>query len=346
MRYRRIGRSDVEVSEVGFGCGDTAGIMIRAEPAEQRRAVARAVELGVTYFDTGPSYGKGASEANLGRVLKELGVRPLIATKVDVMPHQLDDLAAAIVRNTERSLARLGVDYVDVLQVHNAPTNVRRPPGVYGFEQMWVEDYLRPGGALEGLERVRRQGKARLVGFTAESMDHEAVARLLDCVAVDIIGLPFHLLNPTAGVAKPDGLEVSRDFHQLIDRAQRMGVGVASFGPLGLGVLSDAALAGQPRHPIGGGPIYADTARYERDLARGRQLAFLSRPGRSLAQAAVQFVLKQRGVSTAIGGFSSVDHLEEIVASQHAADLLEAEWHRLTMLWETNFGEQSTAVAG
>jgi hypothetical protein len=70
MRYRRIGRGDVQVSELGFGCGDTAGIMIRAEPAEQRRAIARAVELGVTYFDTGPSYGKGLSETNLDRVLR------------------------------------------------------------------------------------------------------------------------------------------------------------------------------------------------------------------------------------------------------------------------------------
>ena len=72
MERRRFGRTGLEVSALGFGGGNVGGLMVRGTPAEQERAVARAVELGINYFDTAPSYGDGESELNLGRVLKVL----------------------------------------------------------------------------------------------------------------------------------------------------------------------------------------------------------------------------------------------------------------------------------
>ena len=64
MRYRPLGNTGLQVSEIGFGCGNVGGLMIRGEHADQVKAVARAVELGINYFDTAPSYGDGQSEAN------------------------------------------------------------------------------------------------------------------------------------------------------------------------------------------------------------------------------------------------------------------------------------------
>jgi L-glyceraldehyde 3-phosphate reductase len=337
MRYRRLGASGLRVSEIGFGCGDTAGILVRAEPSTRRRAVERALELGINYFDTGPSYGKGISETRLGVTLRELGVRPIIATKVDLMPHQLDDIAGAVVSSCEESLRRLQVDVIDVLQVHNAPTFVRRPPGVHGFEQLWIEDYLRPGGALEGLERLRRQGKVLVVGCTAESADAEAVLRLIREPGFGALGLNYHLLNPSAGLPVPPGLRLPRDFRQLVDAAAALGVGVVTFSPLAMGALSDGALAGEPRHPTGGGPAYADSARFARDVARASRFAFLAHPGsRSLAQAATRFALEQPGISTVVGGFSAIEHLEEAVACSDAEPLSPSDLARMEMVWRAN----------
>jgi aryl-alcohol dehydrogenase-like predicted oxidoreductase len=256
------------------------------------------------------------------------------------MHDQLDDIASAVVASAEASLRRLNLDYIDVLQVHNAPTNQRRRPGIHGFEQMWVEDYLRPNGALEGLERLRRQGKVDVIGFTAESTDHEAVTRLLAERRFGMLGLPYNLLNPTAGTPAPEGLSVTRDYHQLIDAARAWGAGVAVFAPVAFGVLSDHAVAGGARHPMGGGPLYADTARYARDLGRASRLAFLSHPGhQTLAQAANRFVLMQPGVSTAVGGFSCVAHLEEAAACSGSGPLSPKEMARVVMVWGANFGE-------
>ena len=67
MEYRVLGSTGLEVSQIGFGCGNVGGLMIRGQPEERVRAVARAMELGVNYFATAPSYANGVSETNLGQ---------------------------------------------------------------------------------------------------------------------------------------------------------------------------------------------------------------------------------------------------------------------------------------
>ncbi|MDQ3811060.1 MAG: aldo/keto reductase, partial [Chloroflexota bacterium] len=73
MEQRDLGRTGLKVSALGFGCGAVGGLMVLGEADEQRRAVGRALDAGITYFDTAPSYGDGRSEVNLGRVMSELG---------------------------------------------------------------------------------------------------------------------------------------------------------------------------------------------------------------------------------------------------------------------------------
>src|SRR6185312_11065909 len=97
MEMRTFGRTGLQVSTLGFGCGAVGGLMVRGEPADQRRAVARAIELGINYFDTAPQYGDGASERNLGRVLHELTTTAdiLVGTKIRVQRGDYDRLAEA-----------------------------------------------------------------------------------------------------------------------------------------------------------------------------------------------------------------------------------------------------------
>jgi aryl-alcohol dehydrogenase-like predicted oxidoreductase len=129
MEQRSLGRTGLRVSALGFGCGDVGGLIVKGTPAERERAVARAVEAGINYFDTASSYGGGESERNLGRTLKAVGVRPYVGTKFRLDPAEAD-VAGAIARSLEASLARLGMDRVDLLQLHNLIpewTGRRRP---------------------------------------------------------------------------------------------------------------------------------------------------------------------------------------------------------------------------
>src|SRR6267143_6957505 len=110
MQNRRLGRTDIQVSEIGFGCGPTAGLMVYCTPAEQAAAVGRAFQLGITYFDTAPIYGEFVSEENLGRALQSAGIQPHIATKVALELPDLQDIGAATRKSVEDSLRRLRVD--------------------------------------------------------------------------------------------------------------------------------------------------------------------------------------------------------------------------------------------
>lgn len=339
MQYRQVGTTGVKLSEVGFGCGGTAGLMVRGTPEEQRAAAERAIELGINYFDNAPDYGDRVAETNLGRVIREMGVRPYITTKVEVRNDNLDDIAGHVVRSTDESLKCLGVDYVDFLQIHNGP--VANKPDLPGraYNILWVEDFLRPGGALEGLERVKRQGKARFIGFIVRGNDIGPVRQLLDTGVFQLVNVQYHLLNPTPGQAPPPGMQVDSDWGQVINHAQAAGTGVAIYSPLANGFLNDNIAGGGNPHPLAGGRS-RDSAAYQASVARAHALQrFLSIPGRqSLAQAAYRFILQHPGVTSVLGGFSEIPHIEELTAAAGAGPLTEQEMARIDMVWRGNFG--------
>jgi len=338
VEYRQIGKTELRVSEIGFGCGGNAGLMVRGSPEEQRQVVARAIELGINYFDNAPDYGNGLAEENLGRVLKDLKVRPVVTSKVEVRHADLGDIAGHVVRSTEESLKRLGVDYLDILQIHNGPAP--SPPKLEGrsYTQLWIEDYLRPGGALEGLQRVGRDGKTRYLGFICRGNDAYQVRQLVDTHMFQMINVPYTLLNPTAGRAKPLGLEVDRDFGGVIDYAYTHGVGTAIYSPLVGGFLTDHVVSGGARHPLAG-PRDSSSEAYQRSLEMARALSFLRCEGiHTLTQAAIRFILMHHGVTAVLGGFSAMSHLEEIVHVSGAGPLAPELMARVEMVWRANFG--------
>ncbi len=120
MEKRRFGRTGLDVSLLGFGCGAVGGLMIKGTVADQERAVGRALELGINYFDTAQMYGDGESERNLGRVLKSLKPDVYVGTKVRLPPTETDQIGAAIAASLDASLTRLQRDTVDLFQFHNA----------------------------------------------------------------------------------------------------------------------------------------------------------------------------------------------------------------------------------
>ena len=340
MLYREIGNTGVRISEIGFGTGDNAGLMVKGEPKVQIRAVERALEAGINYFDTSPDYGKGVAETNVGIAMKEIGFRPVLTTKVEIMPDELDHVADAVVESVEESLRRLDVDFVDIVQIHNPPGLVTDTT-VHGWIHLGLDDYLGPGGALEGLERVRRAGKTRLLGFANEDAHPEAVYTLLETREFQMLNVWYDLLNPTAGLPKPDGLEIQHDYGQFLNRARELGVGTAVMRPLAGGVLTDHAVGGGGRHALAGGGLTRDADMYQAMVERARPFAFLARPDQTLSEAAYRFILGHDGVTTVLGGFSELSHLEEAVGCAGAAPLSDEDMVRLEMVWRSNVGKWS-----
>src|SRR5882672_10737226 len=119
MQLRQFGRTGMQLSVLGFGCGAVGGFMVRGDAAEQERTVARAIAAGVNYFDTAVQYGNGESENNLGRVLQRLKPAEVaVGTKVRLPPDASGRIADAVTTSLDGSLSRLGLDRVDIFHLH------------------------------------------------------------------------------------------------------------------------------------------------------------------------------------------------------------------------------------
>ena len=326
MEQRVLGRTGLRVSALGFGCGDVGGLIVRGTPAERERAVACAVEAGINYFDTASSYGSGESERNLGQTLKAIGVRPYVGTKFRLDPAETD-LAAAIARSLEASLQRLGLDSVDLFQLHNlivAPDGAPAPGR--GLPARRVLDEVVPA-----LAALRRQGKIRFAGITALG-DTGAVHTVLDAGVIDTAQVCLNLLNPSAAVAVSTGFP-AQDFGRLLDRARNQGVGVINIRVLAAGAVSGVTqrhvLAMPSVTPIASGPDYAA------DVERAQQLRPLVDKGYAddLVEASIRFSLTSDAVSTVLVGYSTLEHLDKAIAAVErgplpapAVDLLNSLW--------------------
>jgi aryl-alcohol dehydrogenase-like predicted oxidoreductase len=303
MDQRDLGMTGLRVSALGFGCGAIGGLFVKGTADEQHRAFDEAVAGGITYFDTAPGYGDGASETNLGRVLDETGSPVVVGTKVRLAPGELTDAAGAIRRSLEASLRRLRRERVDLIQLHNR-VGARRDDA---SGQLSVEDVLGP--VLDGLREVQIAGLANHLGFTGLG-ETDAVARVLASGGFATMQSYFNVLNPSAGWAgrAPSG---SQDFDGLIDRAAAADVGVIVIRPLAAG-----AVGGEPgRHPNAGNPGSALVAGgdYAADLQRALVLVHLaSELGLDgPIELALRFALAKPGVSTALVGFSDLAQLRD-----------------------------------
>ena len=156
MRVRRLGKSNLEVSEIGFGAWAVGGSWGPTDDAVSLEAMHAAVDAGVTFFDTADSYGDGRSERLIGRLLRERDERLVVATKFgravppDLANFNYDQLRVWL----ERSRENLGVDAVDLVQLHCPPWEAYYTPAVF-----------------DACDRLVDEGLARAYGVSVEKVE-------------------------------------------------------------------------------------------------------------------------------------------------------------------------------
>ena len=331
MQYRMLGNTGLRVSEIGFGCGNVGGLMVRGSHDQQISSVRHALALGINYFDTARAYGEGQSETNLGRVLDEIGEEVILSTKIRLESDALQDIAAATASEVEQGLARLGRGSVDLIQLHTRLVE-KRDPGRFA---MTPDEVLGPGGVIEAFKRLRDQGRVGFFGFTGLG-DVEALHALVDSGEFHSFQAYYNLLNPSAGQAVPEGFS-ALDYRRIIDRAAAGGMGVVVIRVLAAGVLSAVPESGggSSREPLSAG------SDYERDVARAHKLSFLKDHGlESLPRAAIRFAFMKPEVSTVLVGFSNNAQIDEAAACSGAGPLPEAAMAALREVWERDFGDR------
>ncbi len=322
MKYVPLGSTGIAVSAVSFGAGPVSGLLTGDAVDRQRAVLAKAVELGVNWFDTAATYGNGKSELGLGASLAGLkSDRPLhIATKVRVQSSQ-PDLRAFTVASIRESLERLRQPRVSVVQIHNSITWNRddQPTSIT------PDDVLGPRGVLEGLQDARDAGWVDHFGLTGIG-DADALRVVMQSREFATIQAPLHLLNPSALRETPPEL-CDPDYGGFLQTAHEVGMAIFAIRVFAAGAL----LGAEPSAHTFQTPFFPLDL-YRRDQQRVRRL--LARLGSwdDLRGLSLRYVLSQPEVTSAIVGFGLPDHVADAVRSADEAPLSPAELARVEAL--------------
>ena len=300
MDYVRLGRSGLEISRLCLGCM-TYGVPGRGshpwtlDEEQSRPFIKRALELGITFFDTANVYSDGTSEEIVGRALKDFARRDevVIATKVHGRmrpgPNGAGLSRLAIMTEIDNSLRRLGTDYVDLYQIHR-----------------W--DYATPiEETLEALHDVVRTGKARYIG--ASSMYAWQFAKAL--YTADLNGWTRFV-----SMQNYYNLLYREEEREMLRLCQAEGIGVIPWSPLARGRLTrdwDESSARSETDEFGKS-LYATTAEADRKVVE-RVDEISARRGVPRARVALAWLLHKPVVTAPIIGATKPQHLDDAVAA-------------------------------
>ncbi len=295
MEYRQFGRTDLKISAVGFGCWEVGGTYGHIEESEFRRAVATAIDNGVTCFDTAEAYGMGVSEEALARALAGRRNDIAIATKFGVgyeeMPNRRDSSRARVLASIDKSLQRLRTDYVDIYLVH------------------WPDPLTPLDETMAALDEIVRQGKARYIGVSNFRLAQIEAA--MQRRRIDVVQYAWNMFD-------------RRMQAEIFPYCAAQQIGVMAYGSLAYGMLSGTFHTGmqfdesdwRSRGGMLGslnlfrtlfGPEY-----FPRNLAAVEELKQLAaKYGKSLPQFALRWTLSNPAVGTALVGFRTPREVTE-----------------------------------
>ena len=331
MKYRYFGKTDLKVSEIGFGCapiGYTAGF-------EDDKAcidcVRKAIDVGLNFFDTSPVYGR--SEINLGEAIGDDRNKIILATKVRLPSFEdTHDMKNFIVASVERSLAQLKTDYIDLLQIHHQIGNER---GKYQFRNNPPEFATRLNYSdcmefYDCTDLLRSSGKVRYIGFTGWDGDYEAQTKLIYSDKFSSIQVLYNILNQSAhGEARRTLHENDQGYGDgescVMNLAQKNEVAIIGIRPFANGAIVDE-IKSEKKHDE---QIYC-----EHQLMQKLKLQ-IGRDDLSLAQIAVLFCLANEKISTIVPGIKDSSELNEVISIYDSADLKKQDMDQI-LAWYYN----------
>jgi aryl-alcohol dehydrogenase-like predicted oxidoreductase len=295
MELRQFGRTDLKVSALGFGCWEIGGTYGRIHENEFQRAVAHAIDSGITCFDTAEAYGMGVSEEALARALGGRRSDVVIATKFGVgyeeMPTRRDSSRSRILASIDSSLRRLRTDHVDIYLVH------------------WPDPNTPLDETMAALDDIVRQGKARYIGVSNFRLAQ--IEQAMRRRRVDVVQYAWNMFD-------------RRMQAEIFPYCAAQEIGVMAYGSLAYGMLSGMFHAGMQfeesdwrskRGMLGSLNLFRTLfgpEHFPRNLAAAEELKPLAaKYGKTLPQFALRWTLSNPVVGTALVGFRTPAEVTE-----------------------------------
>jgi len=305
MKYRKLGQSDIEVSEISLGCWTLGGLnWVNGEPngwanvdeAEVKKAVDYALDQGVNHFDNADVYGNGRAERMLSRILGERTKKLVIATKIGWFPGTAEHAyeAAHIRHQCEQSLINLKRDAIDLYYFHH---------GDFGPNDRYLDD------AVAVMYKLREEGKIRLIGLSAYSDEH--FTRLVPKVRPDVLQSWAHSMDDQF-------IREGTPVRQLLDERK---MSFVAFSPLNQGILLGKFNPKKPPKFDFGDHRKGDKRFSAKELKKvepkiKKLKARFGKDGKDLARAALQYLLANPVVACVIPGFRNLNQVQINLAGQ------------------------------
>jgi L-galactose dehydrogenase len=280
MDLKKLGKTDLNLSLIGFGGAPLGGVFGNIDPGEGMRAVHLAVDSGINFFDTSPYYGTTLAEKRLGEALAGRRERIILATKCGRYGMaEFDFSAKRVIASMDESLRRLQTDYIDLFQVHDLE---------FGDAQQIIDE------TLPALRQLQQQGKARYIGITG--YPPKLLRRIAEAAPVDSILTYCHynLMNTEMD-------EVLTAF------ARERGIGLINASPLHMGILTEHGP--QEWHPAP--PAVREAGRKAAEFCRSH--------GADISDVALRFSLGHGYVSSTLAGMANTRQVEATVKLLHTS---------------------------
>ncbi|MEM2929658.1 MAG: aldo/keto reductase [Thermoproteota archaeon] len=292
MKYRKLGRTGIEVSEIGFGGWGIGGGWGPKDDESAFLALRRAIDLGVNFFDTALVYGDGHSEKLIGKAVRKIRENVVIATKVPpktyrwpVLPNEpISETFPSewIIQCTEKSLKNLGTDYVDVQQLH-----------------AWTDQYTCEKDWQEAAAYLKEQGMIRAFGVSANDWDPYGPVNLINSGKIDTVQVIYNIFE-------------QRPAERLLPAALDKNVGIIVRVPFEEGLLTGKINESYKFAEGDWRSEWLTPSRIREATRRIKELErFLNEDAPTLAILALKFCLSHPAVSTVIPGMRKVLHVEE-----------------------------------
>src|SRR5271155_764107 len=271
MEYRKLGRTDLDLSVIGFGTSALGDVFGNIDPNDAIRAVHLAVDSGINFFDSSPYYGITLSETRLGEALVGRRERVVLSTKCGRYGFdEFDFSAKRVIASMDESLRRLQTDYIDLFQVHDVE---------FGDVQQIINE------TLPALRQLQQQGKARYIGITG--YPPKLLRRIAEATPVDSILTYCHY-----NLMNTDMDEVLSDF------AQERGIGLINAAGLAMGILTEQGPADW--HPA---------PQAVRDAGK-KAAEFCRSHGADISEVALRFSLGHPYVSSTLVGMANTHEVD------------------------------------
>jgi aryl-alcohol dehydrogenase-like predicted oxidoreductase len=303
MRYRRLGRTDVSVSEIGFGAwGIGKGWWGETDDGLSVKALVRALESGVTFIDTAYAYGSGHSERLIARAFRQAGHRVFVATKVPLKGTDWPPgpgtrasqafPAGQIITHTEQSLRNLETERLDLQQLH-----------------IWRDEWIEETEWQDAVHKLKQQGKIRFFGVSIIDHQPETALRLVRSGLADTVQVIYNIFDQSPA-------------ETLFPLCHQHDVGVIARVPFDEGGLT-GSLTKQTSFPGGSfqGSYFRGDRLRETCKRVDRLKPLLGGAISSVAQLALRFCLSHPAVSTVIPGMRRPEHVEANCAASDGKPL-------------------------